>query len=182
MKGSDMQPFVLNRHYRIVFPSNFIPELDLSAIDSLDQLDSVIRRDFETKAPTGTDILGRVEEGRYASRYELMRDLALNLFWVGRFALTMYDKRPTRWRDVPRWRSDVFLPIVTPWEDGDLKVAEVQRAYDSLPAMWDAAAEDRIFKILFDVFGHRKTMRPSCRRSSPPWQRSSPTPATAPSG
>jgi len=151
-----MQPFVLNCHYRIVFPSNFIPELDLSAIDSLDQLDSVIRRDFETKAPTGTDILGRVEEGRYANRYELMRDLALNLFWVGRFALTMYDKRPTRWRDVPRWRSDVFLPIVTPWEDGDVKVAAVQRAYDSLPAMWDAAAEDRIFNILFDVFGHRK--------------------------
>jgi len=44
---------------------------------------------------------------------------------------------------VPRWRSDVFLPIVTPWEDGDVKVAAVQRAYDSLPAMWDAAAEDR---------------------------------------
>ena len=44
-----MQPFVLNSHDRIVFPSNFVPELDLSVIDSLDQLDSVIRRDFETK-------------------------------------------------------------------------------------------------------------------------------------
>ena len=56
-----MQPFLVNRHDRIVFPSNFVPELDLSAIDSLDQLDSVIRRDFETKAPTGSDILARVE-------------------------------------------------------------------------------------------------------------------------
>ena len=35
-----MQPFVVNRHGRIVFPSNFIPELDLSVIHSLDQLDS----------------------------------------------------------------------------------------------------------------------------------------------
>lgn len=151
-----MQPFVLNRHDRIVFPSNFVPELDLSVIDSLDQLDSVIRRDFETKTPTGTDILQRVEEGSYDSRYELMRDVALNMFWTGRFALTLYDKRPTRWRDVPRRRGDVFLPILTPWEDGDRKVAAVQSAYDALPATWDAAAEDRIFKILFDVFGHRK--------------------------
>ena len=51
-----MQPFVVNRHDRIVFPSNFIPELDLSVMHSLEQLDSVIRRDFEVKAPTGTDI------------------------------------------------------------------------------------------------------------------------------
>jgi len=151
-----MHPFVLNRHDRIVFPSNFVPELDLSVIDSLDQLDSVIRRDFETKAPTGTDILRRVEEGSYGSRHELMRDIALNLFWAGRFALTMYDKRPTRWSDVPRRRSDVFLPILTPWVDGDRKVAAVQSAYDALPATWDASAEDRIFKLLFDVFGHRK--------------------------
>ena len=52
-----MQPFVVNRHDRIVFPSNFVPELDLSVMHSLEQLDSVIRRDFEVKAPTGTDIL-----------------------------------------------------------------------------------------------------------------------------
>ena len=96
-----MQPFVVNQHGRIVFPSNFVPELDLSVIDSLEQLDSVIRRDFETKSPTGTDILQRVEDGHYGSRYELMRDVALNMFWAGRFALTMYEKRPTRWRDVP---------------------------------------------------------------------------------
>jgi len=57
-----MQPFVVNRHDRIVFPSNFIPELDLSVIHSVDQLDNVIRRDFEVKAPTGTEILHRVAE------------------------------------------------------------------------------------------------------------------------
>jgi 3-oxoacyl-[acyl-carrier-protein] synthase-3 len=151
-----MQPFVVNRHDRIVFPSNFIPELDLSVMHSLEQLDSVIRRDFEVKAPTGTDILNRVEDGAYASRYELMRDVALNLFWTNRFAMTLYEKRPTRWSDVPRSRGDVFLPILTPWEDGDRKVAAVQSAYEALPPTWDREVEDRIFGILFDVFGHRK--------------------------
>jgi 3-oxoacyl-[acyl-carrier-protein] synthase-3 len=151
-----MQPFVVNRHNRIVFPSNFVPQLDLSVMHSLEQLDSVIRRDFEMKAPTGTDILHRVEEGAYSSRYELMRDLALNLFWTNRFAMTLYEKRPTRWADVPRTRADVFLPLLTPWEDGDRKVAAVKGAYETLPATWDGEVEDRIFGILFDVFGHRK--------------------------
>jgi len=151
-----MQPFVINRHDRIVFPSNFVPELDLSVVHSLEQLDNVIRRDFEMKAPTGTDILHRVENSAYPSRYELMRDLALNLFWTNRFAMTLYEKRPTRWSDVPRARGDVFLPILTPWQDGDRKIAAVQAAYEALPPTWDRAAEDRIFGILFDVFGHRK--------------------------
>lgn len=151
-----MQPFLVNRHDRIVFPSNFVPELDLSVVDSLDQLDSVIRRDFETKAPTGSDILSRVEEGAYGNRYELMRDVALNMFWVGRYALTMYEKRPTRWRDVPRRRNDVFMPIVERWEDGDRKVEAVRRAYDALPSAWDGDSEDRIFALLFDVFAHRQ--------------------------
>ncbi len=151
-----MQAFVLNRHGRMVFPSNIIPELDFSAMESLDQLDRVIRRDFETKAPTGTDILHRVKQGAYPTRYALMRDLALNLFWANRFAMTMYDKRPTRWADVPRTRTDVFLPVLTPWEDGDAKVAAVRDAYAALPAAWNPAVEDRIFGVLFDVFGHRR--------------------------
>src|SRR5664279_1452026 len=106
-----MQPFVVNRHDRIVFPSNFIPELDVSVMHSLEQLESVIRRDFEVKAPSGTEILRRVEQGAYSSRYELMRDVALNLFWTNRFTTTLYEKRPTRWVDVPRTRPDVFLPV-----------------------------------------------------------------------
>ena len=81
-KGCSMHPFVLNRHDRIVFPSGLVPQLDLSVIDSLDQLDSVILRDFETKAPTGTDILRRVEARGYDSRYALVRDVALNMFWT----------------------------------------------------------------------------------------------------
>ena len=151
-----MQPFVVNRHDRIVFPSNFIPELDVSVMHSLEQLESVIRRDFEVKAPSGTEILRRVEQGAYSSRYELMRDVALNLFWTNRFTTTLYEKRPTRWVDVPRTRPDVFLPIVTLWEDGDRKIAAVQTAYAALPTTWDKDVEDRIFTTLFDVFGHRR--------------------------
>ena len=151
-----MQSFVLNRHGRMVFPSNIMPELDFSTLETLDQLDRVIRRDFETKAPTGTDILHKAQQGSYDSRYSLMRDMALNLFWANRFAMTMYDKRPTRWADVPRTRADVYLPVLTPWVDGDAKVAAVRDAYAGLPAQWDPAVEDRIFGVLFDVFGHRR--------------------------
>ena len=96
-----MQPFVVNSHDRIVFPSNFVPELDLSVIDSLDQLDTssgVTSRRRRRPGPTSRTGRGR----RYTRRYELMRDIALNMFWTGRFALTMYEKRPTRWSDVPR--------------------------------------------------------------------------------
>jgi 3-oxoacyl-[acyl-carrier-protein] synthase-3 len=151
-----MNAFVLNRHGRMVFPSNIMPELDFSTVETLEQLDNVIRRDFETKAPSGTEILEKVRAGSYSSRYELMRDLALNLFWANRFSITMYDKRPTRWADVPRSRSDVFLPVLEPWEDGTAKVAAVEEAYPALPAQWDPAVEDRIFGVLFDVFANRK--------------------------
>ena len=152
-----MQPFVINSHGRMVFPSNFLPELDFSVIDDLDQLDAVIRRDFEAKAPSGTEILQRIEAGdHYSSRYELMRDVALNMFWTNRFAMTMYDKRPTRWRDVPRNRDDVFLPVLTPWEDAERKVAAVEELFAALPATWDGEVEDRIFQVLFDVLRHRR--------------------------
>jgi 3-oxoacyl-(acyl-carrier-protein) synthase III len=151
-----MKRFVINRHGRLVFPSNFLPELDFSVLPGLERLDAVIARDFEAKSRTGTDILERVEAGEYETRQELLRDVALNLVWVNRYAMTMYEKRPARWRDVPRRRSDVFLPVLTPWEDGPRKVAAVRAAYDALGPGADGAAEDRIFAILFDVFAHRR--------------------------
>ena len=151
-----MQPFVINSHGRIVFPSNFLPTLDFTVVGSLDQLATVIRRDFEAKAPSGTEILRRVEAGEYSTRYELMRDVALHLFWTNRFAMTMYEKRPTRWRDVPRHRDDVFLPLLTPWEDAERKVAAVEQTYAALQSTWDDTAEDRIFGVLFDVLRHKR--------------------------
>jgi 3-oxoacyl-[acyl-carrier-protein] synthase III len=151
-----MESFIVNKHGRVVLPSNFDPALDFSVLRDLDQLSEVIRRDFETKAPTGTQILRRIEDTGYANRYELLRDLALNLFWANRYALSMYQKRPTRWRDVARTRADVFLPVLDPWDEGDRKVAAVENIYPSLPAAWDAEVEDDLFRLIFDVFRHRK--------------------------
>jgi 3-oxoacyl-(acyl-carrier-protein) synthase III len=151
-----MKPFVVNRHGRLVFPANVLGELDFSVMETLEQFTAVIGRDFEAKAPTGTEVLGRVESGAYRSRFELLRDLGQNLFWVNRYSLPMFDKRPTRWRDMPRRRDDVFLPVLTPWEDGERKVAAVERAYRELPATFDEATEDRIFRLLFDVFRHKR--------------------------
>lgn len=150
-----MKPFVVNRHGRLVFPANFLGELDFSVLDTLDQFTAVIGRDFEAKAPTGTDILGRAESRTYPGRFELLRDLGQNLFWVNRYSITMFEKRPTRWRDVAKHRDDVFLPVVTPWEDGKRKVAAVERAYRELPATWDADTEDRVFGLLFDLFRNK---------------------------
>jgi 3-oxoacyl-[acyl-carrier-protein] synthase III len=150
-----MKPFLLNRYGRLVFPGNFFPELDFSVFETLDQFAAVIKRDFEEKAPTETDIVARVESRGYGSRYELLRDLALNLFWVNRYALTMYVKRPTRWRDVPRRRDDVFLPVYKPWDALELSAA-IETGYRALPASWDLGTEDKVFHTLLDVFRHKK--------------------------
>ncbi len=151
-----MKPFVVNRHGRLTFPATVLGELDFSVLETLDQFSAVIGRDFEAKAPTGTDLLARITSDRYRNRFELLRDLAQNLFWASRYSITMFDKRPTRWRDLPRRRDDVFLPVLTPWEDGEKKVAAVEQAYQQLPVGWDVVAEDRIFELLFDVFRHKR--------------------------
>ncbi|MCD5418896.1 ketoacyl-ACP synthase III [Rhodococcus pyridinivorans] len=151
-----MQPFELNRHGRIVFPSNFVPELDFSTLSSVDHLDAVIRRDFDTKAPTVSEILSRHELGKYASKFEIMRDMALNVFWADRFPLMMFERRVIRWGDVPRNRDDVYMPRLTPWPEAEERLGAVEEAYRALPRAWDSAAEDRIFDRLFAVFGSRR--------------------------
>src|SRR6202011_2010640 len=150
-----MDAFVLKNRGRLVFPENFWPDLDFTVFETLPQFETVIRRDFEAKAPTGADILSRVESNGYGDRHELLRDLTLNLMWVNRYAMTMYEKRPTRWRDVPRHRDDVFLPVVLPWEDGEQKIETIASAYRALPPMWDAKMEDPIFDALLEVFRHK---------------------------
>jgi 3-oxoacyl-[acyl-carrier-protein] synthase-3 len=150
-----MKRFIVNRYGRMVFPFNFFPELDFSIFETLEQFAAVIKRDFEEKAPTETDIVSRVEARAYRGRYEVLRDLALNLFWVNRYAMTMYEKRPTRWRDVPRHRDDVFLPVFKPWDGSEL-AATIETGYRALPPSWDEGTEDKVFRILFDVFRHKK--------------------------
>jgi len=151
-----MHVIEMNSHGKIVFPSNCIPDLDFSTFQTMKQLDAVIQRDFDAKAPTGSEILERIKAGDYKTKFELMRDMALNLFWANRYKMTMYDVQPTRWADVPRQRDDVFVPIQTPWTDRETKVTAVSDAYPGLPAQWDAEVEDSIFEVLFDVFGHRR--------------------------
>jgi 3-oxoacyl-[acyl-carrier-protein] synthase III len=147
-----VKPFVVNRHGRLVFPANFLGDLDFSVLETLEQFTAVIGRDFEAKAPTGTEIQARVESGGYTRRFELLRDLGQNLYWANRYSITMFDRRPTRWRDLAKRRDDVFLPVLTPWEDSERKVAAVEQAFHGLPATWDAQAEETIFGLLFDLF------------------------------
>lgn len=151
-----MRAFELNKHGKLVFPANCFPDLDFSTFNNLEQVAAVIQRDFDAKAPSGTEILDRIKAGAYQTKFELMRDMALNLFWANRFKITMYDVQPTRWADVPRHRDDVFVPIQTPWKDSETKVAAVFSAYPNLPAKWNDEVEDGIFEILFDVFAHRR--------------------------
>src|SRR2546425_29955 len=151
-----MKPFVVNRYGRIVFPFNFFPELDFSIFETLEQFAAVIKRDFEEKAPSETDIVAGVDALAYTGRYDLLRDLALNLFWVNRYAMTMYEKRPTRWRDVPKTRDDVFLPVFKGWEGTELAAA-IEAGYRALSPSFDEGTEDKISRILLDVFRPRST-------------------------
>jgi 3-oxoacyl-[acyl-carrier-protein] synthase III len=146
--------FVINRHGRLVFPSNAWPRLDFSVFGTVGQLGAAVGRDFEAKAPSASLIVSRLEAGEYPSRYEFLRDLGLHAFWVNRFAITMYDKRPTRWRDVPRDRDDVFLPLLTPWPGFERSAGTIESGYHALPASWDDEIEQKIFEIMFAVFTH----------------------------
>jgi 3-oxoacyl-[acyl-carrier-protein] synthase-3 len=151
-----VKPFIVNRHGSLVLPSNFFPEIDFSRLNTLEQFAAVVKRDFEQKAPVGPDLLQRVESRSYRSRYDLLRDLGLHLFWMNRYAITMYEKRPVVWRHVPKKRDDLFIPLVKPWPDGARKVAAVQAEFNRLPAMWNAEVEYRIFTRLFDVYSNRR--------------------------
>lgn len=149
-----LKPFVVNTHGQVVFPGNFFPELDFSVFKTLKQFAAVIRRDFGEKAFTDVEIAGRLQAGEYKSRYELCRDLVLNRLWVNRYTLTMYEKRPTRWGDLPRHRQDVFLPVYKPRDDSAVTTA-IQSGYWELPASWDEDLEDRAFSILLNVFRNK---------------------------
>ncbi len=150
-----VKPFRLNRSGRLVFPSSIFVDLDFSVVSDLGHLQAIVRRDFEVKAPTGAEIAEKAGVGGYRNRYELLRDLGLHLFWANRFALLMYDKRPTRWRDVPRTRDDVFVPLMTPWKDRRSRADAVQEAWGRLPARWSDTTESELFDILFDVFSNK---------------------------
>jgi 3-oxoacyl-[acyl-carrier-protein] synthase-3 len=162
----NLKPFVINRHGRVVLPCNFFPELDFSVFETLEQFTAVVRRDFGEKAPTEAQILRRMQTGGYSSRYEMSRDLALHLFWVNRYVLTMYEKRPTRWGELARNRSDIFLPLFKPVDSRGQALA-IEMGYRSLPAGWDQEAEDKAFQLLLNVFQNKQSSGGTLRAIKP---------------
>src|SRR5260370_41463439 len=70
--------------------------------------------------------------------------------------MTMYERRPTRWRDVPRQRADVFLPRLFEVDTGPA-IDALQAGYRGLPPGSDERAEDAMFGILVGVFRSRQT-------------------------
>jgi 3-oxoacyl-(acyl-carrier-protein) synthase III len=166
-----MKRFV-KRHDRIVLPFNFLPEFDFTLFDGLADLELAIRRDFEEKARPHTDIVARLEAGEYVSRHQLLRDLELSLLMTNRYAITMYEKQPLRWRDVPRRRADVFLGTVTPCDRSDVAAA-IQAGYRRLEATWDPATEDLVFGMLLEVlrssggdgYGEIRAINPTVREA-----------------
>ncbi|MFT4027958.1 MAG: 3-oxoacyl-[acyl-carrier-protein] synthase III C-terminal domain-containing protein [Novosphingobium sp.] len=153
-----MKSFVINRHGSLVLPANLFAQLDFSVISSLAQFEAIVKRDIESKAPSGTEILDGIEAGKYRSRIELLRDVALNLYWVNRNTLTLYQKRPMRWRDVPKNRHDLFLPVQAPWQDADRKIASMKSAFEGLPSSnpQAAASEEEIFGLLFEIVRYKR--------------------------
>src|SRR5256714_14437633 len=63
---------------------------------TLEEFETVVRRDFEDKTRPEMEIVARLAGGDYRERYWLLRDLAGHLFWINRYAMTMYERRPTR--------------------------------------------------------------------------------------
>ena len=149
-----LKPFVINAHGQIVFPGNFFPELDFSVFRSLKQFAAVIRRDFGEKAPTDAEIADHLLAGEYKNRYELCRDLVLNRFWANRYTLTMYEKRPIRFGDLPRNRDNVFLPVYKP-RDWSPILNAFEAGYQRLRSSFDEDVEDQCFAILLHVFKNR---------------------------
>ena len=67
----------------------------------------------------------------------------------------MYEKRPTRWGDLPRHRNDIFLPVYKP-RNATGPTAAIEAGYLSLPPMWDEETEDKSFRMLLDVFRNKQ--------------------------
>ena len=141
-----MRPFVVNGHGRLVFPSNFSAELDFSVLETLEQLEAVVKRDFEAKAPTGTEILERVDAG----------DVRLARAAAARPRDEPGLGQPLRDDDVREAADPVARPSAPsrrrlPAAADAVGAGRAQgggrrgRRGPSSPATWDAEAEDGIF-------------------------------------
>lgn len=140
--------FIVNRHGRIVFPFNFLPHFDFSLFETIESFETVMKRDFDRKAPSESEFADRLAAQRYESRLQLLQDLALYLRRRNRYAMVLYDKQPVRWSDVPRGRDDVFLPQPEISAQAESIVTSLRAAYRAAPAGADSAVEDEILDLL----------------------------------
>ena len=122
-----------------------------------------------------------MQSAKYQNRYEVCRDVALNLFWANRYMLTMYEKRPTRWGDLPRQREDVFLPVFKTRDAAGI-ITAIEAGFQALPAMWDEEQEDKIFEILLNVFRNKPSAGGELRAIDPRSPKSRPPLRTTPIG
>lgn len=148
------KPFVFDRHGRLFFPGNCLPELSLGSVVDEQGLRSLLAREFEAKAPTGDRMVARAGEG-YPDRFAVLRDLTLNLLRCERAVVALYDRYLVRRRDLERNGAEVFIPRTARWRDRELKVASVAKAFADAPATRNPAIEERIFAILFDLYRNR---------------------------
>jgi 3-oxoacyl-[acyl-carrier-protein] synthase III len=130
------------------FAPSFFPQLDVSAAASVEDLETVIERDFAAKAPTAADIADRCAGGDYASRFELLRDAARYLYWAHRYFLTLHTLRPCRWEDVPTDDPDARLPLVVALDVARGTADLVGAAFARLPPGWPGSGEQTVLELL----------------------------------
>src|SRR5438477_7008271 len=151
-QGARVKRFIVNRHGRIVFPFNFLPRLDFSAFDARASFEAAIKRDFMDKAPNGAQIRERIRQKFYRTRRALLTDIARHLRSLHRYTMTMYEKRPTRWADVPRRRDDVYWPSLRHTAADDALAVELDDGYRDVDAGEDRETEDRTYAMLIAAY------------------------------
>src|SRR5438093_1468767 len=162
-----MKPFVVNRYGRIVFPFNFFPALDFSVFQTLDQFAAVIKRDFEEKAPTETDIVAQVDARAYNGRYDL---LAYDADYPG----YGYDDIIEYAHPVPElealMRQAMVLHNQYRWDRSKTRVIEVGKLHDDDFVVVFYPRNDDVVQFIRRVKGGRRVQarRPAPAPAMPP--------------
>ena len=165
-----MKPFVVNRHGRLTFPAKVLGELDFTVLQTLEQFTAVIGRDFEAKAPTGTDLLDRVASG--ALPQPLRAAARPGAEPVLGQPLLDHDVRqapdPLAGPAAPPGRR--LPPVLTPWEDGERRSPPCTAPTGQLPVSWRRRRPRTGSSSCSSTSsGTSATTPPSCPRSSRRW-------------
>ncbi len=130
------------------FAPSFFPELDLSGLVSIVEVEAVIEREFSSKAPTAKQIADRIAADAYMSRYELLLDCTRYLYWAHRYSLTLYNLRPCRWEDAPVGDPEARLPFTVPLDAARDTAGVVTGAFASIPPAWPGHTEQDVLDLL----------------------------------